>query len=163
MKKCLSSILLLAGLALPQARAQDVFSVIDDIDFGTIFFKQGICDMDPATGALTNVTGINTCEESSKGTVGSYVITTSPNVTVTVKLLQRNDAGDGLIFEPTGKMRNISQEVDVPAGIDVQISSGSTGVVRLFVGGRLRLAQDMLPANTYTFSQPVGIEWSITP
>ena len=145
----------------PLSQAQSVFNVLEEIDFGTIFFKQGICDMDPASGDLSNVTGVNLCAMSAKGTVGRYVITTEPNKMVTVKLIQRNSDGDGLVFIPAGHISSISEDMEVPADIEIDISSGSTGVVRLYLGGRLQVMQDLEPSSNYSFSQPVGIEWSV--
>lgn len=144
------------------AQITPVMNIIREPDFGELVFVPGSCLLDYQTGQVTDLVASNTCINAS-GTVGKYQLVVNSNTLVSIKILQRDNEGDNLMFVPEGQLVSSVQTIDITPNIAQQINSGATGVITINLGGRLYINQYLNPSSTYHLTKEDGIEWSELP
>lgn len=134
----------LLGLSLFQGQAYAITAFIvkiQDINFMNVLFVPGSCNIHVDTNVLSG--GI--CAEGTGGTgdVGHYRITADPGKTISILVSSKTDSGDGVIVTPSGKIKTDSA-ADVPftADVTVNVNSGVSGEVNIYIAGTLTLTAD---------------------
>lgn len=138
-------------------------SVVKNISFSQIIFLPGNCKLDHITGDITDISTSNICFNAGRGVVGHYVIISEPNKLINIRVNQRDKDGDGLIFIPDGRVENDVESKLYAANQQVQINSGASGVVRIFIGGRLFSTTELAPNSSVNLTKEGGIEWEVLP
>jgi hypothetical protein len=140
-----------------------VLNNIREPNFGDIVFIPGSCRLNYATGEVTDLGGSNTCVDGTKGVVGKYNIIANAERQVSIKILQRDNEGDNLLFIPEGELVSSFETIVITPNVAQQINSGATGVITINLGGRLYVNQFLTPSTNYTLTKIDGIEWSELP
>jgi len=139
------------------------FSVLDEMSFGELLGFPGSCEMNGVTGVIGNPVG-NLCLADKTGTVGSYMIVSSPNKIIRIKINRRFDDGNGIIFIPSGTYQVTGEsDIEVIADQFQNIDTGDTGFLFIKLGGVLTASQKLNFATLYSLSNIVGIEWDELP
>lgn len=134
-----------------------------EINLGAVLFVPGNCTMSHSNGSFSNINPAMMCGSGGTGTPGRYVIFAEPNQQVSIKLLQRDNQGDGLMFIPEGELVSDTETLPFTAGVAEEIDSGVSGIVTINVGGRLFVLTSISPSSNIEFTLVDGIEWSIVP
>jgi hypothetical protein len=134
-----------------------------EINFGSVLFVPGNCTMSHVDGSFSNINPAVMCGTGGNGSPGRYVIFADPNRQVSVKLLQRDNSGDGLMFIPEGQLISDTETHAITAGVAQEIDSGVSGIVNIHVGGRLFVLTSISPSSSFEFTLEDGIEWSVLP
>ncbi|MDN4503228.1 hypothetical protein QX776_12510 [Alteromonadaceae bacterium BrNp21-10] len=137
------------------------FHMGQEINFGSIVLSTGSCSMIPTTGALTSHVGQFICEFQAGSQYGSYTITANPNKIIQVKMTPDLDNGSGYIFNPRASMFSDVASKVVHNNTDfVEINSGSSGIVNIYLGGELTVYSLPSAGQTINFSFDAAIEWN---
>ena len=166
MKKPISACIVLwvmLSACIARAEITPVFGANDEIYFGAMLFIQGNCTMSHVDGSFSNINPAMMCGASGKGTPGHYSIVAEPNRMVSIKIIQRDNQGDGLLFVPTGELISDVETLAITPGTDQEINSGVSGVVDIRVGGSLYVLSPLSPGVDYQLEVSKGIEWSVLP
>lgn len=139
------------------------FETNNEINFGSVLFVPGNCTMSHENGSFSNINPAVMCGAGGNGTPGRYVIVANPNQQISIKLLQRDNQGDNLMFIPQGELISYTETHTISAGVAQVIDSGATGVVNIHVGGRLFVLSTISPSSNIEFTYENGIVWSIVP
>jgi hypothetical protein len=134
-----------------------------EINFGAVLFVPGNCTMSHVNGSFSNINPAMMCGTGGNATPGRYVIFADPNQQVSIKLLQRDNQGDGLMFIPEGELVSDTETHTITAGVAQEIDSGASGIVTINVGGRLFVLTSLSPSSNFEFTLVDGIEWSVLP
>jgi hypothetical protein len=136
------------------------FNVNQEIDFGTVMPATGSCLMFPETGQLAPFQGNFVCTLPDGSQNGVYTIIANPNKQVQVKFLPSLDNGEGFVFNPRVSLVSDSDRKYIVNNIGfVNIDSGSSGIINLYLGGELTI-NSILPTNqTIQFNFADAIEW----
>jgi hypothetical protein len=135
----------------------------NEIFFGKIMFRPGNCQMDHATGNIIVSNPDIMCDLEDQGIAGRYTIIAHPNKQVDIKFNRRNNEGDGFIFIPEGIIFSDVESLTITADSTQQLNSGISGIIRIQVGGRLFVTQQIAPSSTFTLNELAGIEWDELP
>jgi hypothetical protein len=141
------------------------FSVIREVHYGVLLPESGSCRMIASTGTITNYIGELICVLPEGVQNGRYTITANPHKTIRVKILPNLDNGNGIIFNPYVELISegeIGKVISNNIGF-VEIDSGVTGIVELYVGGDLTISGTFGFGQTVNFSFADGIEWHELP
>ncbi|MDX2367784.1 MAG: hypothetical protein QNK36_05190 [Colwellia sp.] len=165
MFKCVISMLLFSIVSFNAVAITPTFSVIREIHFGIVMLDTGSCRMIASTGVLISYSGQFICVLPEDAHNGRYTVTANPNKTIRFKILPNLDTGDGVVFNPYVELisdgvpgKVISNNVGF-----VDINSGATGIVDLYVGGILTVTGSYSHSQTVIFSFPDSIEWFEVP
>jgi hypothetical protein len=114
----------------------------------------GACDLAYDTSVLTNTSG-SICSGTT-GSRGHYKVFAAANTTVRIVLSAHNNDGDGVIFNPVGVV--FSDSTSPIAYLEqntINIDSGASGIVEIFVGGTLRLVSKPSVSTSYNFTYEI--------
>jgi hypothetical protein len=138
-------------------------NVIDDISFGSLLGKTGSCELNAITKVIDNQSG-NLCLYNETGTPGRYLIVSSSNKVIRIRINTKTNSGDGIVFVPSGVYR-VTGEVDIDIVADQyqDISTGTTGILEIKLGGALTAHLTLSLASTFSFTNLTGIEWNELP
>lgn len=138
-------------------------SALDDISFGELLGKNGSCELDATTNIIGNHTG-SLCLYNKTGTPGRYLIVSSPDKIIRIRINTKTNSGDGITFIPSGVYR-VTGEVDVAivANQYQNIDTGTTGILEIKLGGVLAAQIELSLASTFTFTNMTGIDWNELP
>jgi len=145
------------------AFAAPILSVINDISFGDVLGKTGSCELDAITTIIGNQTG-SLCLYNQTGTPGRYLIVSSSNTIIRIRVNTKTNSGDGITFVPSG-VYLVTGEADVTLLPNTyqDIDTGSTGILEIKLGGVLAASQELSFGTTYSFSNATGIDWNELP
>lgn len=146
-----------------KAEITPVFGTNNEIAFGAILFVSGNCTMSHVDGSFSDVSPAVMCGTAGNGDPGRYVIIATPNKQVSIKVLQRNNQGDGIMFIPQGQLISDTETLTITPGIAQEIDSGLSGVVNIHLGGRLFVLSQINPGTQFEITLSEGIEWSVLP
>lgn len=133
------------------------------LSFSQILFIQGNCTMSHVNGAFSNVNPAVMCGWAGNGTPGRYVVIANPGRQIRIRILQRDNQGDGFIFLPEGELISDTETLQITAGIAQDIDSGVSGVVNIHLGGRLFVVSPTTPSTSFNLILVDGIEWEELP
>ncbi len=145
------------------AGATPVFIAYDEVSFGQVLFVSGNCTMSHVDGSFTFASPDSMCGAAGKGTPGHYLIITEPGKQVRIKVLQRDNEGDGFVYIPAGELISDAETLAITPNIAQDISSGAAGSVRIKLGGQLLILSPTTPSSSFNLIKVDGIEWSILP
>ena len=140
-----------------------VLNNIREPNFGEIVFIPGSCHLDYVSGEVTDIGGSTTCINGTTGIVGKYNIIANAERQVSIKILQRDNEGDNLLFIPEGELVSSAETIVIIPNVAQEINSGATGVITINLGGRLYVTQFLTPSTDYSVTKIDGIEWSQLP
>jgi len=157
--------LLLSVASFTVLAVNPTFYVLRKIDFGTVLLGAGSCSMDENTGVVSGHIGQFICIPTTGATNGRYYIIANPNKTIRFKVLPNLDTGAGVVFNPYVKLvsQGIPDEVIYNDTGYVDINSGATGMVSLYLGGELNVSASYSHSETINFSFVDAIEWFEVP
>lgn len=138
-------------------------NIDQEISFGQVMFTQGNCTMSHIDGEFSNTSPQNKCGGYGRGTPGRYVIIANPNKQIRIQLLQLSDLGNGYLFTPSGELVSDTETLTITPGIAQDIDSGTSGVVRINVGGSFFWSIQNTPNAVVNLIREDGIEWSELP
>ncbi len=137
------------------------FSVNQEINFGSVILTTGSCSMIPTTGALTYYQGMFICEFPKGAQNGSYTITANPNKIVQIKMKPNLDNGNGYMFNPKASVfSDVQQKVIYNNNDFVEINSGDSGIINIYLGGDLTVYNNIPSGQTINFTFDEAIEWN---
>jgi hypothetical protein len=114
----------------------------------------GACDLAYDTSVLTNTSG-SICSGTT-GSRGHYKVFAAANTTVRIVLSAHNNDGDGVIFYPVGVV--FSDSTAPIAYLEentINIDSGTSGIVEIYVGGTLTLVSKPTVSTNYNFTYEI--------
>lgn len=161
--KIIASIIVLFISFYGRADITPSFSVVQEISFGQTLFIPGNCYLDPETGYVSDLPPSIMCVATGTGKVGHYVIIANPNKQIRIKILQKNNDGDGFIFTPEGFIESDTHTEAITVNVAQEINSGNSGVVDIFIGGQLYSTEEISPSSIFSFERTDGIEWEELP
>lgn len=161
MKYILISVML--GLPFSLKAVEPSIIELSKLSFAEVLHFIGSCEMDYDTAAVVDLPGSKTCMFSASGTVGKYRIFSNPNSTVSIRVNQKLNTGDGVRFVPKGRITTSDISFEISSNFNYQVNSGTSGVVDLFIGGRLYIESDLNPNTSYELDIPDGLDWSVSP
>jgi len=114
----------------------------------------GACDLAYDTSVLTNTSG-SICSGTT-GSRGHYKVFAAANTTVRIVLSAHNNNGDGVIFYPVGVVFSDSTApVPFLEQNTINIDSGTSGIVEIYVGGTLTLVSKPSVSTSYNFTYEI--------
>jgi hypothetical protein len=156
-------IIIVLSLSPVIAFSAPYLNVIDDISFGNLLGKTGSCELNAITNVIGNQSG-NLCLYNETGTPGRYLIISSSNKVIRIKISTKTNSGDGIVFVPSGVYR-VTGELDVVIVADQyqDIDTGDTGILEIKLGGALTAHLTLSLASTFSFTNLTGIDWNELP
>lgn len=138
-------------------------NTVNHIDFGDLLGFPGSCEMNGDTGVISNLTG-NFCLPDKTGTPGLYIIVSSPNKIIRIRINSKANTGNGIRLTPSG-IYEVTDEADVAIIPDQfqDIDTGSYGSVFIRLGGSISAAAPLSFGGSYPQTNVVGIEWNELP
>lgn len=134
-----------------------------EVGFGKVMFTNGNCTLDHDTGEVSNSTPDYMCNLDGSSVAGYYRIIANPNKQVSIKILQRDNTGDGFIYIPGGELSSDAETLVITPNIAQEIDSGSNGNIYIRLGGTLHITKDVAPSKEFVLTRAEGIEWSELP
>lgn len=131
---------------------------LTDIHFGELVPKSGFCEMAPSDGSLTSPT--NMCLGPAR--LAHYRITADPNRNIRIRFSEIQNAGLGLLFQPTVRMENNLglSTLWLFTNSETTVSSGSDGLIDIYVGGRLTTSNGLNSSDSYNLSFEVDFYYA---
>ncbi|WP_158769196.1 hypothetical protein [Paraglaciecola sp. L1A13] len=134
-------------------------NTVQQLEFGELMGFTGSCSLDYDSKILTD-NGGSLCPFSGVryGEPGKYLIVANFNADVEVQITSHTANGDGILYTPSGIFR-VHGEPDIPIIADQKqtISSGTTGVITILLGGTLTLTANKAFDTTFTVTTEQGI------
>lgn len=115
--------------------------------------------MDFQNGNLSPMGGSQLCIGNQVGTRAYYRLFGTPNKNYIIRVNTRTPQGDGLTFEPIGKIESHLTDIDIVSNFSHTVPSGPSGIINIYYGGNLILAQDFTPNTQHTIELTGGISW----
>lgn len=138
---------------------------VQQLEFGELMGLPGSCSLDYDTKIVSD-NGGSLCPYSNViyGEPGQYLVVANSNTDVEIIIASRENDGDGISYTPSGIYR-VHGEADIAIIADTTqtISSGSTGVITIMLGGTLTLVSSKDYDSTYTVSIEQGITFNEVP
>ena len=123
---------------------------VQGVDFVDVLPVPGNCNIHVDTNILTG--SICAGGSGAIGIVGHYRITADPGKTINIIINSKADTGDGVILMPSGKIKTDSAaDVIFSADIGVNVNSGVSGEIDIYIAGRL----------TFTTNKGFGTAYSV--
>jgi hypothetical protein len=165
MFRYLMAILLFSIVSFNALAITPTISVVREIHFGTLLLGSGSCRMVASTGFLMSYSGPFICVLPEGSHNGRYTVTANPNKMIRFKILPNLNTGDGVVFDPYVELVSDGVPLQVISNDTayIDINSGATGIVDLYVGGVLTVTGSYSHSQTVIFSFPDGIEWFEVP
>lgn len=117
-----------------------------NVTLGNTMPGPGTCEIDLDTEALSGALCVD-----SLGSVGEYELHANPNTDVQIVVDSINDSGDGIIFAAEGRYStDLDSDIAFVGGVSQTINSGSSGVIYIYVAGRLTLSQSISLDTVYS-------------
>ncbi|WP_057832182.1 hypothetical protein [Colwellia sp. TT2012] len=128
---------------------------VSTTSFGSeIAISTGSCNLTFDTSTLTNTSGV-ICT-GTMGSRGHYKVYATPSTTVRIVVRPHNDSGDGVVFSPDGVVFSDSTaEIAFVEYTTINIDSGVSGIVEIYVGGVLSLLSKQFPNMTVNFTYEI--------
>ena len=128
----------------------DAIVQLNSLSFGQTVPKTGFCELDVSSSAISSPD--NMCLGGAQ--VAHYQITSDPNTTIVITLNLADDVGQGLRFAPKARFENNlgDSSLNLIAGSDTWFSSGSDGIIDIYVGGTLTISNAPQGLESYTLS-----------
>jgi len=140
-------------------------SILREIHYGILLPESGSCRMIASTGVITSYIGQFVCILPESAHNGRYTVTANPNKVIRFKILPDLDTGTGIVFNPYVELISVGEVGKVISNNVgyVDINSGVTGIVEVYVGGDLTITGSNSYGQTISFNFADGIEWFEVP
>jgi hypothetical protein len=138
---------------------------MQELEFGELMGFTGSCILAYDTKILSD-NGGSLCPFPNVryGEPGEYLIVANFNTDLEIMIVSRPSDGDGISYTPAGIYR-VHGEADtaIIADQNQTISSGTTGVITIILGGTLTLTSNKAFASLYTVTTEQGIIFNELP
>lgn len=123
---------------------------LNSLSFGQMVPKSGFCELDVSTDVVSSPD--NMCLGGNQ--TAHYRITTDPNTTMIVTLHLADDIAQGLRFAPKARFENNlgSSTTNLIAGSDTWFTSGTDGIIDVYVGGTITISDSLQGLESYSLS-----------
>jgi|GEM_PF-3527371 len=156
--------ILIAGLFSPVALADPYMVVVSELDFSQFLPTTGSCEMNVASGEVTDLLGSQMCISSTKGSIAHYRIIAPTNTNIEIQVNTRHPVnGDGFTFTPVGKITSDIDDVTIIPGQKHVVSSGNLGRVVIKFGGQIIISNQFSPNTTHLIEMEGAIKWAVVP
>jgi hypothetical protein len=141
-------------LAVVQFQTHSAILEIKKLDFISVLPIVGSCSIDVDSGLLTGT--ICAGASGAVGDVGHFRITTTPSTVVNIVVYSKSDNGDGIVLNPSGKISTDSAaDVTFFANNGINVNSGTSGEIDIYIGGQLTLTSTKNFMAEYTPSMEI--------
>lgn len=156
-KRHLAAATLLIAMS-PSLQADPTIAELTDIQFGELVPKSGYCELSPSDGSLTSPT--NMCLGPAQ--LAHYRLTGDPNTDIRIRFNEIEDSSLGLFFQPTIYMENDlgTTQTWLFTNSYTTMSTGSDGLIDIYVGGRLTTSKGLNSLDSYQLSFEVDFEYA---
>lgn len=129
--------------------AGEILTVIRVTDFGYVVPTGGSCVMNPVNGEITPA---SLCV--GPGALGEYTVTATPNTIVRIRAIPTVAGPPGKVFEPTLHLTNNlgSSATNLVSDTDIDFSTGSDGIITVYMGGTLTFTAGFLLGSSHNVS-----------
>jgi hypothetical protein len=157
--------ILMALVFSASAADRPYINLLQQLEFGELMGFTGSCSLDYDTKIVSD-NGGSLCPFSNVryGEPGRYQIVANFNTDVEIVIASRASDGDGILYTPTGiyKVHGVD-DIAISANTNQTISSGTTGVITIILGGTLSLTSNKALGSTYTVDIEQGIIFNEVP
>ncbi|MBU2917117.1 hypothetical protein KO505_03955 [Psychrosphaera sp. F3M07] len=134
---------------------------IDEINFGQLLPVAGGCEMDWDTGNIVSIGVGSLCNSNPVGTPGHYRLTVNPNENYQIRVDRREEvANDGITYQPKGRFISDLEQVDLIYNQFVTINSGASGIIDIYLGGVLFVADRLNGSLSYELNDAILIYYN---
>jgi hypothetical protein len=138
---------------------------VQKLEFGELMGFTGSCSLAYDTKVLSD-NGGSLCPFSKVryGEPGQYFIVANFNTDVEIRIASRNNDGDGIAYTPSGVYRvHGESDIAIIADSNQTVSSGTTGVITILLGGTLTVSSIKALGSTFNVTLEQGITFNELP
>jgi len=142
------------------------FNLVEPMNFSVFMSTNGECSLDSATGNVTELSGNGFCAYAEGASPATFKFTGIPNEDYEFKVnLLAASNSNGYMFTPEGSITSDLESKVALVGSFVRVNAGTTGIINIRVGGRLRVdSSTNLQAGTkYRVREVFSISWQEAP